>query len=151
VYRPLDNSKILLKITTPYENYKSLFGRMGYKARQKHIFLDVYGENFKLGGEVLYLYKNLSNYNLKLRVNTPVDPLRQLLIAGKLNSELVSIWRPYARVCLSTREMENLRTGKTLRKPKRCRTRTVRIKRPFETDRDATFKLPSVGLGKRLR
>jgi len=87
----LDNSKILLKITTPYESYKSLFGRMGYKARQKHVFLDVYGENFKLGGELLYLYKNLSNYNLKLRVNTPVDPLKQLLIAGKVNSELVSI------------------------------------------------------------
>lgn len=63
---------------------------MGYKAREKHIFLDIYGENFKLGVELLYLYKNLSNYNLKLRVNTPVDPLKQLLIAGKLHNELVS-------------------------------------------------------------
>lgn len=64
---------------------------MGYKSRQKHLFFDIYGENFKLGGELLYFYKNLSNYDLKLRINTPVDPLKQLLIAGKLNSELVSI------------------------------------------------------------
>lgn len=91
MYRPLDNSKILLKITTPYESYKTLYGKMGYKAREKHIFLDLYGDNFKLGGELLYLYKNLSNYNLKLRVNTPVDPLKQLIIAGKLHNELVSI------------------------------------------------------------
>lgn len=78
-----------MRITTPYESYKTLFGKMGYKAREKHIFFDLYGDNFKLGGELLYLYKNLSNYNIKLRVNSPVDPLRQLIIAGKLNSELV--------------------------------------------------------------
>lgn len=78
-----------MKITTPYESYKTLFGRMGYKAREKNIFFDIYGDNFKLGGELLYLYKNLSNYNIKLRVNSPVDPLRQLIIAGKLNSEVV--------------------------------------------------------------
>ncbi|XP_060856834.1 uncharacterized protein LOC132934536 [Metopolophium dirhodum] len=88
VYFPLDNSKILLKISTPYESYKTLYGKMGYKAREKHIFFDIYGDNFKLGIELRYLYKNLSNYNLKLRVNTPVDPLKQLIIAGKLNSEL---------------------------------------------------------------
>lgn len=91
VYRPLDSSKILMKITTPYENYKTIFGKMGYKARQKHIFIDFYGENFKLGAELVYLYKNLSNYNLKLRVSSPVEPLKQLIIAGKLNSELVSV------------------------------------------------------------
>lgn len=89
---PLDNSKILLKISTPYESYKTLYGKMGYKAREKHIFFDIYGDNFKLGVELRYLYKNLSNYNLKLRVNTPVDPLRQLIIAGKLNNELVSTY-----------------------------------------------------------
>lgn len=89
---PLDNSKILLKISTPYESYKTLYGKMGYKAREKHIFFDIYGDNFKLGIELRYLYKNLSNYNLKLRVNTPVDPLKQLIIAGKLNNELVSIF-----------------------------------------------------------
>ncbi|VVC30431.1 Hypothetical protein CINCED_3A001550 [Cinara cedri] len=89
VYRPLDNSKILMKISTPYENYKTVFGKMGYQARQKHIFIDFYGENFKLGVELLYFYKNLSNYNLKLRVSSPVEPLKQLIIAGKLNSELV--------------------------------------------------------------
>jgi len=93
VYFPLDNSKILLKISTPYESYKTLYGKMGYKAREKHIFFDIYGDNFKLGSELRYLYKNLSNYNLKLRVNTPVDPLKQLIIAGKLNSELVSIYQ----------------------------------------------------------
>lgn len=90
VYRPFDNSKILLKITTPYESYKTLYGKMGYKAREKHIFVNIYGENFKLGGELLYLYKNLSNYNLKLQINSPVETFKQLIIAGKLNSELVS-------------------------------------------------------------
>lgn len=80
-----------MKITTPYESYKTLFGKMGYKAREKHIFFDIYGENFKLGGEMRYLYKNLSNYNIKLRVTSPVDPLRQLIIAGKVNSEVVCI------------------------------------------------------------
>lgn len=64
---------------------------MGYKAREKHIFFDIYSDNFKLGAELRYLYKNLSNYNLKLQVNTPVDPLKRLIIAGKLNNELVSI------------------------------------------------------------
>lgn len=88
-YSPFDNSKILMKITTPYESYKTLFGKMGYKAREKHVFFDIYGENFKLGGEMRYLYRNLSNYNIKLRVTSPVDPLRQLIIAGKVNSELV--------------------------------------------------------------
>lgn len=90
VYRPFDNSKILLKITTPYESYKTLYGKMGYKAREKHIFLKVYGDNFKLGGELLYLYKNLSSYNLKLQINSPVDSFKQLIVAGKLSSEVVS-------------------------------------------------------------
>ncbi|XP_025406452.1 uncharacterized protein LOC112680523 [Sipha flava] len=89
IYSPLDNSKILLKITTPYENYKTLYGKVGYMARKRHVFLDIFGDNFKLGAEMLYLYKNLSNYDLKLRINIPVNPLKQLIIAGKLNSELV--------------------------------------------------------------
>lgn len=80
-----------MKITTPYENYKTLFGKMGYKARDKHIFVDLHGENVKLGGEILYMYKNISHYNIKLRLNTPVESLKQLIIAGKLSSELVSI------------------------------------------------------------
>lgn len=100
VYSPLDNSKILLKITTPYESYKTLYGKVGYMARKKHIFFDIFGDNFKLGGELLYLYKNLSNYDLKLRINIPVNPLKQLIIAGKLNSELVSIINKVKLFCV---------------------------------------------------
>ncbi|XP_050528812.1 uncharacterized protein LOC126898616 isoform X2 [Daktulosphaira vitifoliae] len=89
VYKPLDNSKILLRLITPYENYKVLYGKFGYKSRDKHLFFNIYGEKLKLGGELLYNYKNLSYYNIKLQINTPVDPLKQLLITGKLNSEFV--------------------------------------------------------------
>lgn len=89
--KTLNETRVIIYFTTPYEKYKKIVGRFIYSASKKHIVADIKGPPpLEFGIEIKYVYENLSNFDLSLHAMTGVVFANNILIVGKRNVKLVS-------------------------------------------------------------
>nr|XP_018903254.1 PREDICTED: uncharacterized protein LOC109034507 [Bemisia tabaci] len=82
-------SKILLKMTTPFEKYNLIKGRFGFSEKNKHFFAELIGPSSTAGLELKYFFIDSSSFNLKLHLTTPFAVLYDLTLVGFINEENV--------------------------------------------------------------
>ncbi|XP_075219817.1 apolipoprotein lipid transfer particle isoform X2 [Lycorma delicatula] len=88
-FKKLYESQLYFKILTPYENYERLYGRVGYSASKRHVIAEVKGPVSSTGIEVLYVFNNFYDFDMKLHVFTAISFIDDTLFVGKINSENV--------------------------------------------------------------
>lgn len=86
-FKKFYESKLLFKMLTPYEKYNKLYGRFGFSASNKHFIIEVKGPVTVSGVEILYVFKNIYDFDLKLHVFTGINFISDTIIVGKLDSE----------------------------------------------------------------
>lgn len=95
-------SKILLKMTTPFEKYNLIKGRFGFSEKNKHFFAELIGPSSSAGLELKYFFIDSSSFNLKLHLTTPFAVLYDLTLVGFINEENVSSC--FKKSCHSTKK-----------------------------------------------
>lgn len=91
----ITESQLVFQIETPFEKYKAITGKMMFSATNKTFFADLKScisciSPASLGAEVIYVYHNTSNFNLKLGLHSSISFVRKLLIVGKRDPTTVS-------------------------------------------------------------
>jgi len=83
--RLFETSKLCLHVKTPFKKYEDVTGLIFYDLDERHIFLSLTGEHFQTSTNVMYLYNNFTNFNLKLEVTTPMNHLSNLAVIAMYN------------------------------------------------------------------
>lgn len=91
ILNPFEKTKLCLHLTTPYEKYQDVSGILFYDPEEKHVFVNLTSGHFEVRTDIIYVYNNLSNFNLKLHVVTPMSYLSRLVLVGMYNGKAVSI------------------------------------------------------------
>ncbi|XP_073994094.1 apolipoprotein lipid transfer particle isoform X2 [Rhodnius prolixus] len=86
-----NESHMNFHISTPFEKYKVLSGKFSFSASRKHLLLDLRSSSILIGGEIVYIYNNISNFDLKLRTQTSFTFVNSVLVVGKINSDTVDL------------------------------------------------------------
>ncbi|KAF6216312.1 hypothetical protein GE061_000653 [Apolygus lucorum] len=90
----ITESQLLFQIETPFDKYKAITGKLMFSATNKTFFADLKScisciSPASLGAEVIYIYHNTSNFNLKVGLHSSISFVRRLLIVGKRNPSTV--------------------------------------------------------------
>lgn len=85
------DNKFTFNISTPVEKYKELTGRFGFSEEKRHFVAEVKTPSNLIGVELLFFLKNMSYFNVKLQLATPLLFMQNALLLGKLKSHEVMI------------------------------------------------------------
>lgn len=77
-------------MATPLEKYKLITGRYAFSAANKHLMAEMKSPSVAVGVELVYIYNNLSNFDLKLKAHASITYVNSLLIVGKRDVDTVS-------------------------------------------------------------
>ncbi|CAH1394070.1 unnamed protein product [Nezara viridula] len=89
-FHVLKESKLNFHINTPFEKYTLITGRYAFSASNKRFFLDLKGPTVSAGADIIYVYNNFSNFDLKLKAHASVS-LVSLLIVGKRDLDTIDV------------------------------------------------------------
>lgn len=77
-------------ITTPIEKYKMLTGRFGFSERKRHLVAEVRAPSGAVGVEVLFYILNISDFDVKFNLATPIDFLQNVMVVATVKNDRVS-------------------------------------------------------------
>lgn len=87
----ITESMFYFNITTPIEKYNKLTGRFGLSERKRHLVAEIRAPSGAVGTEVLFLISDISDFDIKFALATPIDFLKNAVVVAKLKSDRVSI------------------------------------------------------------
>ncbi|KAJ3640007.1 hypothetical protein Zmor_003331 [Zophobas morio] len=82
--RKLTNSMFVCNVTTPIEKYKTMVGRFGLSEERRHLVAQIAYPSGTLGVEILLEMEDITNFDVKLSLGTPISFLREIFVVGKL-------------------------------------------------------------------
>lgn len=85
----LNESKININLATPLEKYKQVNARYSFSASKKHFIVEIKSTSSSVGTEILYVYNNMSNFNVKLHFHTSLIMATNILLVGKISPDMV--------------------------------------------------------------
>lgn len=91
---------LVVNITTPIEKFRSVVGRFGLNEREKHLVAEVRYPGGTLGIEILFVVINLSDFDVKFNLATPLEALEKVMVIGKMNLENVDLRVGWDKVML---------------------------------------------------
>lgn len=98
--RKLTDNMLVVNITTPIEKFRSVVGRFGLNEREKHLVAEVRYPGGTLGIEILFVVNNLSDFDVKFNLATPLEALEMVMVIGKMNLENVDLRAGWDKVML---------------------------------------------------
>lgn len=87
--KKMTDNMFVANITTPHEKFREIFGRFGVNERRKHIVAEVRAPHSALGFEALWTVAAISDFDVKLNVETPLEAFQQFMVVGKMKPETV--------------------------------------------------------------
>lgn len=100
--RLLDNM-ISFNLTTPIEAFPYLLGKFGISEIKRYVIADLKTLNRSLGIEVLFDFKSITDFDLKLYLATPQTALEKLLAIGKIKEDTIHLEGAWNKISLGFR------------------------------------------------
>ena len=80
----------MCNVTTPIEKYKTMVGRFGLSEERRHLVAQIAYPSGTLGVEILLEMEDITNFDVKLSLGTPISFLREIFVVGKLKPHEVT-------------------------------------------------------------
>lgn len=102
-------------MTTPVAKYEHITGRFGFSEEDRHLVAEIRTPVNAIGVEFLFAINNITNYNIKCSVASPLEFMQNALLIGKLGTEEVTQfwenWRNWETNRLPNRFQADFRLG----------------------------------------
>lgn len=87
--KKITDCMLTVNITTPIEKYRNIVSRFGLRNRKRHFVAEVRAPGGALGIEVKFAVESMSNFDVILNLETPIDSFKKIMLIGKLQSDMV--------------------------------------------------------------
>lgn len=85
------DTMFMVNITTPIERFRRVDGRFGISEKRRHFVAEVRMPTNALGVELLWDIETLSDFNVKMNVETPLDGFQKAMLVGKVKPDTVDL------------------------------------------------------------
>lgn len=80
---------LVVNITTPIEKYRNIVSRFGLINRNRHFVAEIRAPSGALGIEVKFAVNSISDFDIIINLETPVEDFKKVMLIGKLTSDTV--------------------------------------------------------------